>query len=286
MPPVVKRSRSWVFTTNNYDNENLPQLQQATYLCYGKEVGANGTPHLQGFIHFPAVKSLSQVRTILPNSHLEIRRGTILQAVEYCKKDGDFVEFGTRPMDPGDKGDAERKRWKDAWDLAKAGMFKLIEGDIENIDPRILLPFYAGIKRIQRDYAPIVADLPAGVKYAIWIYGPAGSGKTKSVADQYPEAYRKPLSKWWDSYQGQEVAVLDDVDPTHSSWIGRFLKIWGDRYSFGAEVKGGSMSIRPRRFIVTSQYTIEEVFADAQTREALLRRYIVIAKTPNQNIII
>ena len=164
--------------------------------------------------------------------------------------------------------------------------FKLIVGDIEEIDPRILLPFYAGIKRIQKDYQPRVEDLPPGIKYATWIHGPAGSGKTKAVADKYPDAYRKPASKWWDGYRGEEQVVLDDVDPSMSSWIGRFLKIWGDRYSFPAESKGGSAVIRPGMFYVTSQYTIEEVFADAATREALLRRYIIIAKTPNQNIII
>jgi len=76
------------------------------------------------------------------------------------------------------------------------------------------------------------------------------------------------------------------VDPTHSAWIGRFLKIWGDRYSFPAEVKGGSMSIRPLKFFVTSQYRIEEVFQDEPTREALNRRYVVIEKFADQNIII
>jgi len=131
-----------------------------------------------------------------------------------------------------------------------------------------------------------VPDLDPGQKYGWWIHGAAGAGKTKTVADTYPDAYRKPLSKWWDGYQGQEVAVLDDVDPSSSTWLGRFLKIWGDRYAFPAESKGGSASIRPRKFFVTSQYTPGEVFVDAPTLSAIVRRYIVIEKLAGQNIII
>lgn len=128
--------------------------------------------------------------------------------------------------------------------------------------------------------------MPPGFKYGLWIYGAAGVGKTKAVADQYPAAYRKPLSKWWDGYRGQETIVLDDVDPGSAEWLRRFLKIWGDRYSFGAESKGGSTVIRPLKFIVTSQYSIEEMYTDEPTREALNRRYIVIEKTLGQNIIL
>jgi hypothetical protein len=170
--------------------------------------------------------------------------------------------------------------------LKQVSYFVSYIGDIDNIDPRILVPFYSGIKRIARDYQVPVADLPPGVKYAWWIHGPAGCGKTKSVADAYPLAYRKPLSKWWDGYQGQEIVVLDDVDPTSSAWLGRFLKIWGDRYSFPAESKGGSSVVRPRKFFVTSQYSIAEVFPEAVTQDAINRRFVVIEKVLGQNIII
>jgi len=80
--------------------------------------------------------------------------------------------------------------------------------------------------------------------------------------------------------------VLDDIDPTSAAWLGRFLKIWGDRYSFLAESKGCSASIRPRKFIVTSQYSPGEIFEDERTISAILRRFVVIEKLLDQNIII
>jgi hypothetical protein len=63
------------------------------------------------------------------------------------------------------------------------------------------------------------------------------------------------------------------VDPGHGKWCGYFFKIWADRYSFNAEVKGGKIIIRPKIIIVTSQYTIEEVFTEERDREAINRRF-------------
>lgn len=67
------------------------------------------------------------------------------------------------------------------------------------------------------------------------------------------------MNKWWDGYRGQDVVILDDITPDHACLCYHLL-IWSDHYSFNAEVKGGSVNIRPRIIIVTSNYTIEEVF--------------------------
>jgi len=118
MPP---RSRSWCFTLNNPVVEPTLESTGAAYLVFGRETGDSGTPHLQGYCQFAQPKSLAQVRLALPFSHLEVRKGTISQAIAYCKKDGDSVELGTRPLDPSQKGMKEKERWALAWTLAKEG---------------------------------------------------------------------------------------------------------------------------------------------------------------------
>ena len=79
------------------------------YLVFGRERGDSGTPHLQGFFVVANPVSLSQSKTLLNNyrCHLEIARGTPQQAADYCKKDGDFEEFGELPQQ-GKRSDWDR----------------------------------------------------------------------------------------------------------------------------------------------------------------------------------
>lgn len=66
-----------------------------SYGIYGREVApTTGTPHLQGFIIFNERKRPRTVREIFVGCDVRIARGNTEQCVNYCKKDGSFVEFG------------------------------------------------------------------------------------------------------------------------------------------------------------------------------------------------
>lgn len=93
------------------------------------------------------------------------------------------------------------------------------------------------------------------------------------------------MSKWWDSYSDQEVVLIDDVDYNQVNWIGYFLKIWSDHYPFIAEVKGGSKLIRPKKVIVTSQYSIDNLFNDEELKKALKRRFKEIVKVEGEELL-
>lgn len=264
---MVAKSRSYCFTWNNYPANWEEQLRALTYTYWigGKEIApTTGTPHIQGFIQFKHPTSLTAAKKKLPGCHVEIKKGTFQQAIAYCKEDMDWIEDGNAPMDPKDKGQAEKRRWTEAFENAKTG-------DFDNIPADILIRNYSAITRIKQDYmldAKELTDLPG-----LWIFGPAGCGKSRFARQLFPNSYPKPLNKWWDGYKTQESVIIDDVDKTHSTWISYFLKIWGDRYPFVAEVKGTSRQIRPRAVLVTSQYSIDSVFPDNETREAIHRRY-------------
>ncbi len=97
----MSRHRNYVFTINNYTTKHISSLQdeeKSKYIVFGKEVGKKGTPHLQGYLEFKNPVSLEAVKSRFdcPSMHLEMRRGTALQASDYCKKDKDFHEHGTR----------------------------------------------------------------------------------------------------------------------------------------------------------------------------------------------
>lgn len=81
-------------------------------------------------------------------------------------------------------------------------------------------------------------------------------------------------NKWWDGYQHEKNVVLEDIDPDHKC-LGHHLKIWGDRYGFIGEAKGGALSPAYDYFVVTSQYHPYDIWPDNATRAAILRRYTV-----------
>lgn len=94
------QSCNWVFTLNNPVPEDEARLNQlfednlCDYLVYGRETGESGTPHLQGFVAFREKKRFNAAKRLLgARAHLERARRPS-EAAEYCKKDGDYEEFG------------------------------------------------------------------------------------------------------------------------------------------------------------------------------------------------
>ena len=246
--PPKKQAKRWCYTLNN-PIQPIPynELTQ-DYHVYGEEVGEKGTPHYQGFICFKNLKRITQLKEINSRAHWEAALGTNKEASDYCKKDGKFHEYGTLPEEKHVKGNkANSDKWKEISDWAKAG--KLSE--IDNKYPKPFINCYRNLQAIRKDHTPQVDNL-ADV-CGIWIYGESGVGKTRLITKLYPDAYLKRMNKWYDGYNGEDVIVLDDLDPSHS-FMGYELKKLADRYCFLAEIKNASMYIRPKRVVVTSQY--------------------------------
>jgi len=286
-PPSNHRRRAWLFTWNNYPNDYRSKLDSldVRYIIAGEELApSTGTPHLQGYVYYANAVRKSTVRRDFPGCHVLIANGTPSQNELYCRKTRPVdthpnevvYERGCIPITSAQKGAMERARYDSAWALAKIG-------DIENIDADIRLRLYSSIRRIEKDYMPPVERLSAPC--GVWIFGLSGCGKTRSVLDAYPDLYPKPRNQWWDGYQREDIVLLDDVDKFDVG-LGGKLKHWADSYPFIGENKGGSLKIRPKKFFVTSQYTIEGIWQDEETRDALNRRFTVIEKIEGQNIII
>lgn len=265
-------TRGWCFTLNNYTDEEVAHLvtvgglSAIQYLIFGKEVGERGTPHLQGYIHHRNGCSLRTIKSILASHryHLEQKMGTTKQAVEYCKKEGDYQEFGKILARTDDK----EGPWKAVLMLAQ-------EGDIETIKEEYARIFICHFKTILSIRAFNNTPLDGELEHEWW-YGPTGTGKSKKAWDEYPKHYSKAVNKWWDGYYGEDVVVIEEWEPKNECTAAK-LKIWADRYPFPAEIKGGTLTrVRPRKIIVTSNYTIEQCFPKNEDSGPLKRRFKVL----------
>lgn len=269
-------SRNYVFTVNNYDDEDEHQVYALAwenlvrYICVGKEVGESGTRHLQGFVCFSQPKSLNQVKKLFPTAHFEEKRGTFQQASDYCKKDGDYFEWGSLPMDDNRKGDAGAAAMEE---LMQRTCECIRKGDYKSIPyaatHHIKAAEYRVLKEAQQDRNLDIID---GEMEHLWYYGKAGTGKSRKARDENPGAYLKMCNKWWDGYNGQDVVIIEDFDKDHKV-LNHHMKIWADRYPFPAEVKGGKIDIRPKKVIVTSNYHPGEIWQEEQELRPILRRF-------------
>lgn len=275
---------NWCFTLNNYSpdekqyiNDLVDINERVVYLCYGEEVGDNGTPHLQGYIEFRRTVKFGGVRAILPRCHIEARRGTQEQAIIYCQKDGKFFEFGTKKNVTG------KKDYVNALNFAK-------EDKIDDIDPQMQIQYYTTLKKIASDNRVIPISLNWEEPPNEWHWGPTGTGKSKYCRQTYPDAYIKMCNKWWDGYKGEPNVLMEDIGTTHE-YLGDHIKIWADRYGFRAEVKYDTGPLRPQKLIITSNYHINQLWNDPNIVEPLMRRFKIIeyvkpvAKVKYQQII-
>lgn len=261
------RSRNWTFTLNNPTEEQVPTTLRSKHMrciAFAREIApGTGTPHLQGFVCYTNLKSFKLVKKDFPSCHLEIMKGSIAQNVEYISKENRPTVIGDLPMTQAQKGAANKKIFDDAWEAAKAN-------DMDAIPAHLRLRFYGTLKRIAKDF--MVRPDPLDELSNEWIHGPTGTGKSRHTRERFPDAYYKMANKWWDGYQGEDVVVIEDFDAIHDK-LGYHLKIWADYGAFLAETKGGVLTIRPKKFVITSNYTIREIWNEENTAAPLERRF-------------
>lgn len=254
---MTKRSRAWVFTLNNYTENDEGYLQETLdcdYLVYGREVSATGTPHLQGFMYYKnprAFTTLSKLR----KWHIEPAKADARTNQAYTKKDDDWFEKGTPPATQAEKGSGERDRYKRAFESAMAG-------DYSSIDSDILVRHYGTLKKLKAEMStPIDLDY---LPLCMFFHGSTGTGKSRLARELVGDsAYRKDSStRWWTNYQHQDFVWIDEIETTDRASQAMYKQLC-DHYAFPVETKGGNLVIRPKVVIFTSNWTPSEVFREA-----------------------
>lgn len=248
MPAASLKSKYWCITLNNYTDEEQERLRglvpdQATYVIFGREVGESGTPHLQIYCEFRNRKALRTVKNLVGvRAHVESRRGTSLEASDYCTKDEDYEVFGVLSApQPGRRTDLEAIRAKIAdgasdLEVAEADFGKWV----------IYRNSFSAYRELLRP--PIMRR---GLRvYVLW--GESGTGKSRYAVRRGGTDYwmsPDPTLQWFDGYRGEQTVIIDDYDGGANS---RFLLRLLDVYGLRVPIKGGFVAWNPTTIFITS----------------------------------
>lgn len=257
-----ERMRRICFTLNNWTQEEYDLITEipCRWMIVAKETGENGTQHLQGAIILGTQMSFSAIKMLpgLRRAHLEQMFGKPEDSDAYCRKqDLDPFVKGTLPT-PGKRTDIHE------------AVDAILEGstlrDLAHTNGVAVVKFSKGLTILrsltsrQRDgsTAPLV----------FWLWGETGVGKTRSSIE-FAHSTKSDYwissggLRWFDGYDGQAIAIIDDFRAKHLSgaqgfaWFLRLL----DRYPMQVEFKGGYVNWAPDVIIITTTKSPRDTFA-------------------------
>lgn len=243
-----QKRKDWCFTINNPKGPVVFD-DSMRYLVYQMEKGDSGTSHYQGFVQFKSARYFKGVRTLLGQQpHLEFRRGTALEARDYCKKSegrlqGPF-EFGQICSGQGSRTDIVAFR-----DAIQQGKRKR---DLVEDMPGAMQRFSKFYRTVSFQTRPV-----SGPREVVLFYGPTGLGKTKTVHHAWKDHdyWTMPLTNgtmWFDDYDCQERVLIDDFAGkfSHVSLVNllRLLHEYPER----VPVKGGHVWWNPKLISITT----------------------------------
>lgn len=286
-----KTSRWWIGTWNNPGVAWVTVMKTfytttgATYVIAQLEQGEQtGTNHIQFTAYFDQPRKLSSFAGI--PAHMEPCI-SVKACVAYCaksetRKEGP-CEWGVKPKSADKKVPID---WDKIWQDAKAGRMELIPAPQR-------VTHYSKLRMIQKDFIlmqPTPRYLPNRVSY--WIWGEPGIGKTyRPYSDFATTLYPKLPNKWWDGYvpDFHKQVLLDDVQKESVKWLHELLIRWSDKYLTLGEIKGSTTTLIYELFIVTSNWSIEEMYGDEPNSSMHIaqmnRRFISIHMTSRDQII-
>ena len=276
-------SRNWCITINNPEwtpiiiTEEMKEVLKV--LIYQLEEGLNGTIHVQGYLETFSPVRLSKIKNLFPKVHAERRKGNRLQAVQYVtkedtRKDGPWIYHhkGLSLEEYIGSLSSSKERRSSLEDI-KA---KLDGGCSENIIADEFFTDWVRHFKAFREYKLLKTKPRNSFDKLIVILGPSGTGKSKFCMDQYPNAYWKQRSNWWDGYNGEEVVILDEF----YGWLPFDLLLrLCDRYPLLLERKGGQVQCEATTVVITSNLVPQDWYQKGY-KPALYRRISTILYMP------
>lgn len=193
-------SKSWVYTINNYTDEQIAQFKAFTVKRHRCALEDAGTPHMQGAITFTRAYRLAQLKKLCPQAHWEIAK---------CKDAENYCTKGTIIIDENNTKQGARTDLQEAIDTLKE--HKTLRA-VAQSHPETYVKYHKGLVALRKEIQP---RLEAFTPTTVIVYiGKPGTGKTRAVYAQESVLYLVPEPSngilWFDGYEGQPAILFDD----------------------------------------------------------------------------
>lgn len=285
---IIVQARNWCFTL--YDDERLNLLNDGAqgggalaappleldhphvraYVYQLERCPETGRLHIQGYVEFTRPKRMGGVKSIIGSGtvHLEQRRGSRNQAIEYCRKENSRVagpwEHGNITTEPNGRSTSLAEC------ASRIASGALLE-DIVDSFPVEYIRYKRGIEALvsihHRRSIPVWREVTVLVHW-----GGSGVGKTRHVVDRSKGNFfilDQGERVWFDGYSGESTLIIDDF----YGWIkwGSFLRIL-DGHPYRCEIKGGHIYAAWTTVLITSNKHPSEWYQNHGFPQELRRR--------------
>jgi len=185
-------SRDYCFTQFDMDWKPINFFnEKIKYLIAGQEIcPETKRPHFQCYVAFPRTYAIPGAQKLLGigKSHMEPKRGTRLEASNYCKKENNWQEWGVLDV------------------LTTKEVLNLPVEKIKQDYPLMYCRYHRGIEKLQAK-GPKWRDIEV-----TWLWGAPGVGKTRKVMEMDDVYKIDDPYEWWDGYEGETILLIDDFD--------------------------------------------------------------------------
>ena len=240
-------------------SEQLKQFQPSYGICCYEEAPTTGMPHYHLLMIFKERvctrnMEILEVENIKP--HIEPVHNNLKRIIQYIKKNGIIAELNKDncPVKLEMINKQEKAQLMLTGDLKEC----FLNGTLSSVD-------IIRADKIKKIFAMNKKPDPFSRKLVLWFKGESGEGKTRTaveLADRYQFRYWMTSSdlKWFDGYDEQEVAIIDEFRKS-------MLKDWSfllrllDGYSLFVPIKGAFAKWCPKIVIITTPATPTEAFS-------------------------
>ncbi len=271
----VLASRRYIFVLNNYTDSEVADLQficglHFSYLLYGKETSASGTPHLQGYLELPKKLSMKTLHKIpgLERAALKVAKGSAAQNLVYSgKEDKHPFEYGT-PIQQGKRSDLLAVKRKIDEGITEEELWQQDFGTML-YNHRALKVYKKTISK-PRDF----------ISRVLVFVGPTDTHKSHmahmlGLSGHFGSFFVVPSTKgsglYFDGYDDHECILIDEMDGNRCTPT--FLNSLCDRYEFSVPVHGsGNVNFRASTIIICSNYVPKDWWKKSHNIDPFMRR--------------